>query len=78
MKMLPGISRIISMIAVLALMAECASMGGVAPSATPREANALATQRTLQDVHVADKAINLVRALGGGYELPPTIGALSR
>ena len=54
--MLPGISRSISMIAALALIAGCASMDGVAPNASPREASALATQRTLQDVPVSDRA----------------------
>jgi len=54
--MLPGIYRSISMIAALALIAGCASMDGVAPNASPREASALATQRTLQDVPVSDRA----------------------
>ena len=44
------------MFAALALVAGCASMDGVAPSASPRNANALATQRTLHDVQVADSA----------------------
>jgi len=44
------------MIAALALIAGCASMDGVAPNASPREASALATQRTLQDVPVSDRA----------------------
>jgi len=43
-------------VSAIALIAGCASMDGLAPSAAPRDANALEAQRSLRDAHVADAA----------------------
>jgi len=40
----------------LALIAGCASMDGLAPHSSTRDASALAAQQSLRDAHVADAA----------------------
>jgi outer membrane protein TolC len=43
-------------VSAVTLIAGCASTHGLAPTASPRDANALAAQRSLRDAHAADAA----------------------